>query len=285
MDWFHLIFPLVMILTPLLFVILSGTSPQSLPNARPLMLALWACTLGTAGVHVALWSGGIKATTFMSLAFMPLWFALAMPALMHRRPEWQRLHGSTPERTASLQPRTHEPLLPRWLVLAPACISLAGLVSVGIAFATRRARTGAFGQVDDGAFIAALLLVVGSGVQMLGMIPAITRAARMLPEPAPAGGHAALQEAYAEHRRFVACSTTLLFGVGLNTLAVALASSVAWVPAADPLRSTLLIAGGAGGGTLIGLVGATVGTMASLRRARIAAQFREIAQSRSTLTH
>ena len=101
MAWFQLIFPLVMLLFPLVFVLASGVSTEALPTAKPLMRGLWACTLGTLAIHLALWFAGIGAATYMGFAFMPLWFFLAMPALVHRRPEWQRLHGSTPQRSAS----------------------------------------------------------------------------------------------------------------------------------------------------------------------------------------
>ena len=98
-------------------------------------------------------------------------------------------------------------------------------------------------------------------------------------------GDASLREAYAKHRRFVACSMTLLFGVGMNAVAVAVASCLAWVPSTNPLRLTLLVVCGAGGGTLVGLGGAAIGTVSSLRRVRIAAQLRGLEAARSSPTH
>ena len=285
MEWFQLIFPLVMILSPLVFVLCSGTSPQAGAAAKPLMHALWACTLGMVAVQLSLWYAGARTATFMGFAFMPLWFALAMPALMHRRPEWRRLHGSTPERTASLQPRHHEPLLPRWLMVLPSWVGLAGVVSVAAAVVMHRTQVGPLGPVDDASLIAAVLLVIGSEVLLFGLLPAITRAVRQMPEPEPAGGDASLREAYAKHRRFVACSMTLLFGVGMNAVAVAVASCLAWVPSTNPLRLTLLIVCGAGGGTLVGLGGAAIGTVSSLRRVRIAAQLHGLEAARSNPTH
>ena len=285
MEWFQLIFPLVMILSPLAFVLISGTSPQASAAGTPLMKAMWACTLGAVAVHLALWLTGIKDATFMGFAFMPLWFALAMPALMHRRPEWRRVYGSSPERSATLTPRSQEPLLPRWLTQLPASVGLAGFVSVVTAIVMHRTQASPYGPVDTVAIASAILLVIGGEVLVLGLIPAITRAVRQMPEPEPAGGDASLREAYAKHRRFVACSMTLLFGVGMNALAGILASCLAWVPAANPLRLTLLVACGAGGGTLLGLGGAAIGTISSLRRARIATQLRELEAARSSATH
>lgn len=285
MEWFQLIFPMVMILAPLVFVLCSGRSQEALPGAAPLMQALWACTLGVLGVHLGLWYAGVKAATFMGFAFMPLWFALAMPALMHRRPEWQRLHGSTPERTASLQPRTREPLVPRWLLHLCGWVGTLGVISVASAFVMHRSGRSPMGPVEGTSLTAALLLIIGSEILMFGLLPVITRTVRQMPEPEPAGGDASLREAYAKHRRFVACSMILLFGVGMNALAGIVASCLAWVPSTHPLRLTLLVACGAGGGALIGVAGAAIGTVSSLRRARIAAQLRGVEEARSSPSH
>ena len=276
MAWFQLIFPLVMLLFPLVFVLASGVSTEALPTAKPLMRGLWACTLGTLAIHLALWFAGIGAATYMGFAFMPLWFFLAMPALVHRRPEWQRLHGSTPQRSASLRSRSNEPVLSRWMVQLPAWITVAGLVSIAAAFVTRQSRGGVSDPVDTGTFVTAAALVIGCGVSLVGMLPAILRTTAVLPEPEPEGGDAALREEYAKHRRFVAASMTLLFGGGMNLVVVCVASCMMWIPAADPLRMTLIIACSAGGGSVIGLMGALIGTMSSVRRAKIAAHLRAL---------
>jgi hypothetical protein len=264
MIWFDRIFPVLMTITPALIVYCTRPHATAATEQAPaLARRIYLFTVLALVAHVVAMSlfetlqeGRSAGRTswvsgFSLFAFFWLWFGCAAPALAARHPGWGNPHGTAtpsrpaPARTASLTARHVDSgsMLPTtaWVLgwtLYAACLG------------------GTVWSVMEGVHVSLLL-----GLALWPGFVWGVRAARIEAEPRDAAGSAELEVAYAGLRRFRAwcfywCGALGTFLMSMTAVAVALE-----LPMADHL-------GGIGGGA-IGLMGGVLGTMASLRRARI----------------
>ncbi len=291
MIWFDLAFPAAMLLFPVLFVALSprgapgAQTPESRARANTLMLSLIAATSLAVVVHLVLWWLRVPFTSFTAALFFPLWFGLAMPALAARNPDLAHAHpGGTPIRRASLTPREHAPLAPRWLwVLA---IVIAALMVFGTAIRPWADHVlSALGFADSAigftqsARAAWLRSIIIQPVVLLIAFATLYGCIGMLrrePEPLDARASPQLTQAYQDLRRFKAMAFLWLFGVGGSILFGGAMLAMAWIQPDSRALILVLAIGGSAAGSALGIAGGVVGTVAGLRRAKINAMIRDL---------
>jgi hypothetical protein len=291
MRWFDLIFPLCMLVFPLVFLVLSPRGPadsqtEELRNrARGLTTLLAALTIVFVGVHLLLWNFGFGFARFMFVGFFPLWFGLAMPALAARNPDLATAHptGSTIRR-ASLAPRDTTPLAPRWMWQISAAIGAVFLAGTALRpwgsadlFTNLLGSTvAAFEGSVRSTWLIAMIVQVGSLALLFPMLCLCMSMVRREPEPMDARSSPELQESYASLRRFKAQSFLWLFGIGMNFLFGACFMLMAWLPADSRTTTYILAIGGGTAGSALGIAGGVIGTIAGMRRARINALIRSL---------
>ena len=272
MLWFQRLFPVLMILFPLIFTLLTGRhSERAHEDARQRMRAVWGATLAALALHVGMevwiesnpdgptlqrfaWTTG-----FSIAAFFTLWFGLATPALQARHPGWRAMPhpGSTePVRSASLTRRdTCNPVSRGAWALG---WTLFVLCVVVVAWSISNGAPG--------------MLVLGLG-WWLGMSVFGSRGSLIEAEPMDAAGSAELAEAWAGLRRFKAWG---FFALGLlGTIGFAVVSVLAVLAPRMAGMSGAVIGIGAG------IAGGIFGTMGSVRRARVNALFQELSARES----
>ncbi|MCE9618478.1 MAG: hypothetical protein K8R92_01035 [Planctomycetes bacterium] len=293
MRWFDLFFPVAMIAFPLVFVLCSPRGPadavttDSLARARGLALALLVATIICLGGHLLLWLGHVRFLFIDFCFFFPLWFGIAMPALAARNPDLAHAHpvGSTVRR-ASLVPRDQSPLAPRSLWTLS--IALGAACLLGIALRPWSASFAAFfeaiglpgpGPFDEAAqslWLKALAIQVTLLTLTFTVLHGSLGMLRREPEPLDARSSPELVRSYAALRQFKAHAMMLLFGVGGNLFFGLAMVALAWVAPGSREQTMVLAIGGATAGSLLGIGGGIIGTVASMRRARINALIRSL---------
>lgn len=265
MIWFERLFPLVMVLWPAAVLACVRPLPGKVrPDAAVLARRAWLGTLAAVVVvGLCQWAAeagldgtpvlahGWRVAVPLTFSFL-LWFRLCMPALRARHPGWgDPTARTTGQRSASLTPRHVRPELPGWAWVLGALIWVASSVVLVRAV------------VADAASPALLVALLPYPGFALG-----ARQVRAEAEPRDAADSPELVAAYASLRRFRAWS---FWWVGvLMTLAfaaMALSLHHSW------LDSGVL---GAVLGAGVGLLGAFLGCVASVRRARVNALLAEL---------
>lgn len=289
-----LVFVPALLLFPLLFVVLvpnRAVDDSARIKARGLLLVLAICT----AVLFAIWLGlvltGVRFPRAMTVAgfwwpwFFPLWFFLAMPAIVAKNPHWgwTAAGGSASGgiRAASLVNRERNSPVSSamWavpvtlFVLLLAAIAARGLVPFGVgpypgdSAVDPEAARAVYADAERSRWLVTLLvfgLVFGV---LLAMLPRSLRRTLCEPEPMDAAGSAELSELYERQRRkrvlglFWGCGTVLPLFIG------SFAALQVWLPNEGSLWG---LAGGIGG-SLLGICGAVFGTWMTVERAKIAA--------------
>ncbi len=239
---FNLAFPLIMCLFPAVLASAIKTHPGAdREKIARLTRLLWLATAVAVAIVVAL-APVTHMTWTLSFA---LWFGLANRIFIAKNPGLAQPQG--PVRSASLKPREIQSPIPQVAWVGLVLYVLAG----GIAIAYH-AHTNI---LPWGIWSGALL--------WLGLTPWCCRAMLNEPEPLDSKGSPELEAAYRDSRNFRAWG---FFGAGLAAItlfqgaalmiALGLGQQAAWV--------------GGIGGTLVGVAGGVLGTMADLRRAKVA---------------
>lgn len=280
MRLFSIAFPIVMILAPLatvLAVSLNSGAGANAELARRRLVALAIATFASLAVFAACWALLGDLARFAFVLFFPLFFIFALPALVARNPDWGSPHpAGVTTRSATLVNRERERLVPSWVWVVATLIGLGALVA--IALRPLGPRIGFdFGPAERNRMLIALgieLFVLATIFVPLGVaMPMLRRE----PEPLDAAQSPELAAAYARLRRFKASAFVWLFAIGMNGLFGLGVVLFAWSSPAAPSGTMLGVASGFAGAA-IGIAGSVVGVVASVRRVRINAMLRELAQ-------
>ncbi|MEW6282989.1 MAG: hypothetical protein AB1758_30530, partial [Candidatus Eremiobacterota bacterium] len=231
---------------PALFVTLYPTQEGADRAAVGKQLQFtWLATAAALGVWAACLAFRPELAQFTWVLFFPVWFRAAHPVFLLKNPGYATAPG--PERSASLAPRQESVPIPPAAWLAPvALMALSGL-AIGLHSETRIHPW----------------LIWSGGLLWMGLTPWAARLTLGEPEPLDSRGSRELEEAYADLRRFKAWA---FYTMGL--LAVALFALTGVLLATGQERAAIWV--GAGGGSLVGVLGGVVGTWADVRRARVA---------------
>jgi len=267
MNWFDWLFPALMVVMPAVILRSVSVNPteaadDAVAKGRRvyILTALALCLHGVAMVlFTTLQEGRTSAQAawvmgFAMFAFFHLWFGQAAPALAARSPGWRNPQGEKVQRSASLVPRhvQRESSVPKSALLI-------GWVLYGVASALT------VWSVVQGLHGSVLVGLIWWPGFVWGV-----RAVRSEAEPRDAGGSPELERAYSDQRRFRAWGFYWLGVLGTVAMAGAFAAAALDLPG--------VALSGAIGGSLIGAVGAAIGTMASFRRARINGLLHELDQ-------
>ena len=290
--FFMLIFVPVMLLFPLVFAALvpnRAADDSARIKARGMLLTLAMSTAALLAIWVGLVLTGLRFNFAMVIAgfwwpwFFPLWFFLAMPAIVAKNQHWGWTVGSGSAgggvRTASLvnRERTSPVTRAMWavpitlFVLILAAIAARGLLPFGVgpypgdsAIDPEAARV-AYAEVERSRWILSLVVFGSVFGFVLAILPRSLRRTLSEPEPMDAAGSPELAELYAAQRRKRVLG--LFWGTGvLLPACVGLISVLqAWFPMAG---STWGLVGGIGG-SILGICGAIFGTWMTVERAKI----------------
>ncbi len=277
------LFVLSMLLFPLVFVLFVPTKVedfQARENARHRQLALTVFTFLaiTVWAALALIAAQTRIMAFDQIArmawilFFPLWFALAMPAVVAKNPAWGAVcspmqAGGPQIRTASLKPRERETPIRNWHWALMIAVSLVPLVLLAV--------RGAYPFLPEGPaassarFRWTLLTGIYAACMLitLPIVPLSIRRSLAEPEPLDPAGSPELESMYRSERRKRILSLFWLLGVVQPLVLGILFNAVVWgLPASG--RTFGII--GAIVGTSIGIAGSVIGIVASIRRVRIA---------------
>ena len=261
MIWFQRLFPVVMLLWPVLclqWLLPRGTDEEERRSRKGRLAAMWAATLVLLLAHmgIQLWLEGarvpgaqirlaypILAAVLGSLA---LWFGLGMRTLIEARPALaQGSRGPGGEvRAASLVPRHRSNPVPRAAWVAGWTI-FALCVLVMVLAILRGAPVG---------------LLAGTAFWLFSG-PLAARLSLSEPEPFDAAGSPELIEAYESLRHF---KVWLFFWMGLTgtVLFTGVTVAVALNPQAGGWAGAIF-------GVALGLAGGLLGLIGGLRRARV----------------
>ncbi len=265
MLWFDRLFPPAMILFPALITLFVRRHP-AVGGARAARLprALWSATAFALLVHVAAQAAyergavfsasghGVWTLLFTMASFMSLWFGLAVRVLAARDPGWRNANGpSRTTRSASLVPRHEASPAPTVLVALGWALYAVYIAATGWAIAESTH---------------ALALLAGA-IFWPGFAWG-ARASRLESEPRDAAGSPGLAAAYAALRR-VKVVGFLLCGIAGSVLFATTAVLVVLAPEGAAYV-------GGFGGAAVGLCGGALGTLVSIRRARIQARLVEL---------
>ncbi len=293
-----------MLLFPMVFAALvpnRAADDSARIKARGLLLVLAIST----AVLLAIWLGlvltGARFPGAMMIAgfwwtwFFPLWFLLAMPAIVEKNPYlgWTAGGGSASGevRAASLVNRERQNPVTRVLwsvpvilfVLLLAAIAARGLMPFGVgpypgdsAVNPEAARV-AYADAERSRWLLTLIVFGSVFGFLLAMLPRSLRRTLAEPEPMDAAGSVELAYLYQRQRRkrvlglFWSCGTVLPLVIGtLSVLQV-------WFPSERSIWGLV----GAIGGSLLGLGGAIFGTWMTIDRAKIAAGKARVDQASS----
>ena len=289
---FMLIFVPVVLLFPLVFAALvpnRAADDSARIKARGMLLTLAMSTAALLAIWVGLVLTGLRFNFAMVIAgfwwpwFFPLWFFLAMPAIVAKNPYWGWTVGSGSAsggvRTASLvnRERTSPVTRAMWavpitlFVLILAAIAARGLLPFGVgpypgdsAIDPEAARV-AYAEVERSRWILSLVVFGSVFGFVLAILPRSLRQPLSEPEPMDAAGSPELARLYAAQRRKRVLG--LFWGTGVLLPACIGLSSVlqAWFPNDG---STWGLVGGIGG-SILGICGAVFGTWMMVERAKI----------------
>ena len=290
--FFMLIFVPVMLLFPLVFAALvpnRAADDSARIKARGMLLTLAMSTAALLAIWVGLVLTGLRFNFAMVIAgfwwpwFFPLWFFLAMPAIVAKNPYWGWTVGSGfasgGVRTASLvnRERTSPVTRAMWavpitlFVLILAAIAARGLLPFGVgpypgdsAIDPEAARV-AYAEVERSRWILSLVVFGSVFGFVLAILPRSLRQPLSEPEPMDAAGSPELARLYAAQRRKRVLG--LFWGTGVLLPACIGLSSVlqAWFPNAGSIWGLI----GGIGGSILGICGAVFGTWMMVERAKI----------------
>lgn len=276
MLYFHLFFPPLMFLSPLLVLVgykpIAEADPDEVRLTRRRLL-VWTALAIAAYLLITVLRFTLLAsategpglarqaplTQFMAFLFMPLWFACAMPYVRAARPYMdQPVTKALPVRSASLVSRRSLQVLPSWTRWAPLAVLVAGAIYCVVrGFGTSQWST------QTNVLVGALLL---AGALGLNFFPSLQRFALSGKEPGIGSPDPELEKAYASFRRAKSWGVwTLATGFEVLTAGIAALLVSGLLQGQDTGRMIGLI-GGTGGaliGTLGGLYGAWLGVCGS----------------------
>ncbi len=304
---FMLIFGPVMLLFPLVFAALvpnRAVDDSVRIKARGLLLTLVMSTAVLLAIWVGLVVTGLRFNLAMVIAnfwwpwFFPLWFFLAMPAIVAKNPSWGWTVGSGSAsggvRTAALvnRERTSPVTRAMWavpitlFVLILAAIAARGLLPFGVgpypgdsAVDPEAARV-AYADAERSRWMLSLVVFGSVFGFLLAILPRSLRRTLSEPEPMDAAGSPELAQLYAAHRRKRVLG--LFWGVGVVLLLCIGLFSVlqTWFPHDGSMWGLI----GGIGGSIVGIGGAIFGTWMSVERARIAELRVRLDQSTSSVS-
>ena len=289
---FMLIFVPVMLLFPLVFAALvpnRAADDSARIKARGMLLTLAMSTAALLAIWVGLVLTGLRFNFAMVIAgfwwpwFFPLWFFLAMPAIVAKNPHWGWTVGggsaSGGVRTASLVNRERTSPVTRAMWAVPimlfvvilAVIAARGLMPFGVgpypgdsAVDPESARV-AYAEVERSRWLLSLVVFGSVFGFLLAILPRSLRRTLSEPEPMDAAGSPELAELYAAQRRKRVLG--LFWGTGVLLPACIGSFSVlqAWFPNAGSMWGLI----GGIGGSILGICGAIFGTWMTVERAKI----------------
>ena len=289
---FMLIFVPVMLLFPLVFAALvpnRAADDSARIKARGMLLTLAMSTAALLAIWVGLVLTGLRFNFAMVIAgfwwpwFFPLWFFLAMPAIVAKNPHWGWTVGggsaSGGVRTASLVNRERTSPVTRAMWAVPitlfvvilAAIAARGLLPFGVgpypgdsAVDPEAARV-AYAEVERSRWILSLVVFGSVFGFVLAILPRSLRQPLSEPEPMDAAGSPELVRLYAAQRRKRVLG--LFWGTGVLLPACIGLSSVlqAWFPNAGSMWGLI----GGIGGSVLGICGVIFGTRMTVERAKI----------------
>lgn len=272
----------IMLLFPLLFVLLIPTrvaEPTAREQARSRQLRLAIFTF----MGIATWGGLalIAHETGSSifdqfvrqiwLLFFPLWFGMAMPAVLAKNPAWgdgRKGESSTysPIRTASLVPRTHENPIRTWhraLMGSLVAATFAAIACRG-AFAFGPEGTAAEAARERWALLTAVYGIIAITTALV--VPYSIARSRFEPEPLDPHGSEELSAMYRGDRRARSQIIFWMLGV-IQPFAIGwIFAVIVWSPAANGRAMGII---GAALGIAMGLAGSIFGIASAIRRVRI----------------
>ncbi|MFO0783472.1 MAG: hypothetical protein U0636_07295 [Phycisphaerales bacterium] len=285
---FMLVFVPVMLLVPLVFALLVPnrvTDDAGRLKARGRVLLLTCCTVLALALWVGLLLAGLRFAWAMSLAsfwwtlFFPLWFFLAMPAVIARNPAWGGRSGAVGQtasagafqedtiRTASLMNRERQSPISRGMWAVPVLVLMVALGAMAArGFAPFPEDTQA-AAAERARWLFTLCVYGGVFVLQLAILPYTLRRTLTEPEPLDARGSAALKELYRVQRRRRVLGLFWGGGVLLPAFLGLVLGLTVWFPMDGSAWGLL----GGIGGAAIGLAGAAFGIWMTVERARIAA--------------
>lgn len=280
MRLFSIVFPIVMLLAPLATVLAvavnarAGANPQL---ARRRVVALAVATAIALAIFAGCWALVGELARFAFVLFFPLFFLLAMPALVARSPDWGSPHpAGVRTRSATLVNRERARLVPTWTWVVAALIGVGALAAIALRPLGQR-----FGFDFDQPARTRMLLALAIELFVLATIfVPLGLALPMLhrePEPMDAAGSPEIAAEYAALRRFKARAFVWLFAICMNLIFGIWVTFFAWSGPESPPGAILGVAGGAAGAA-IGIAGSVIGVLASVRRVRINGMLRELAQ-------
>jgi hypothetical protein len=289
---FMLNFVPVMLLFPLVFAALvpNRTADDSARiKARGMMLTLAMSTVVLLAIWVGLVLTGLRFNFAMVIAgfwwpwFFPLWFFLAMPAIVAKNPHWGWTVGggsaSGGVRTASLVNRERASPVTRAMWAVPitlfvvilAAIAARGLLPFGVgpypgdsAVDPEAARV-AYAEVERSRWILSIVVFGSAFGFVLAILPRSLRRTLSEPEPMDAAGSAELAQLYAAQRRKRVLGLFWGIGVVLPLCIGSFSVLQAWFPQNG---STWGLISGIGG-SILGICGAIFGTWMTVERAKI----------------
>lgn len=279
---FTLVFVPVMLLFPLLFALLvpnRASDDAARLRARTALLTLGLCTLVLLGLFAGLlvcsvrftWAGSLAG--FWWVCFFPLWFGLAMPAVLAKNPAWGRTPGSCEEstRTALLLNRERTSPIGRAMWLLPTLVVLGATGAIaarGLAPFPMRihgADGSTVGAFERTRWILSLAVYASVFGLSLAILPRSVRRTLTEPEPMDVRGSEELAELYSDQRRRRVLGLFWGGGVVLPAFIGTVISLSVWFPYEGSLWGLV----GGLGGAAIGVAGAIFGTRMSVERSRI----------------
>jgi len=288
-----LIFVPVILLFPLVFAAFvpnRAVDDSARIKSRGLLLTLAISTAVLLAIWVGLVLTGLRFNFAMVIAgfwwpwFFPLWFFLAIPAIMAKNPYLRCTVGSGSAagdiRTASLvnRERTSPVTRAMWavpitlFVLILAAIAARGLLPFGVspypgdsAVDPEAARV-VYAESERSRWILSLVVFGSAFGFLLAILPRSLRRTLSEPEPMDAAGSPELAELYAAQRRKRVLGLFWGSGVVLPLCIGSFSVLQAWFPLNG---STWGLIGGIGG-SILGICGAIFGTWMTVERAKIA---------------
>lgn len=242
---FQACFSAFMILFPASFVTLYPTQQGADDRAATRQLrATWLATVGALGLWGVALPLQSELTSMIWLLFFPLWSGFAQKVFVTKNPGYAHPPGAV--RAASLVSRQRQLPIPRVAWLVPLAIMAVSALVLELHHASWQS-----------------WLIWSGGLVWVGAAPRAIQLTLAEPEPMDTEGSQQLATAYEELRSFKAWG---FFTMGL--LAVAVLSVTSVLLALDWQRAALWA--GAGGGSVVGILGGVTGTWADIRRARVA---------------
>lgn len=269
-----LVFPPLFLLMPWVFTLFFKTRDQS-PASRAQVAWLNLALVVATGVMLALWLGLLLAgnqtknpilqfaAQFSWVGFFPLWFGLAMPLVVRKQPalgpEYVAATGTI--RSARLVNRTRALPIGAWHWVLLAVVLIAGVGAI----LARGWMQPFVDDTDRSRWLLYLGLAIGQALLVSVSLPWGLRRTLSESEPMDANGNPDLAAMYDRYRNAKVLCLFWLLGIGQPAFFGAFFCLMTW-----RFSTFWAILLGSVGGTLIGVVGAVVGTRMGLWRAQIA---------------